>query len=338
MPLLERILAPVAVTLLHVVLVAVVVHHCEYMLDPKRTITILEWFLVTFTAAIYYRTVIADPGVLRLPKTLGTTSSEEARASVLGATGVPSAVRRGKGAAARDARDRQDPQLFGRAALDAVSEFEDPGEETIELIDLENSSGCSRRDGSSVAPSAAHKVQDFRFCKTCSIYQPLRAKHCRDCGHCVRTHDHHCPWIGTCVGEGNRFYFFWFLMFQHAELSVFWLEGAVFLKDIDLGLWVSTYPILVLGLTVIGLLIIMVGCLATCHIYLVLTNLTTWESISWHRITYLQNLESEVSPFSRSVLSNIAAYCCLPWRPKPCASYGVSRNEEGWAIWEIGVP
>ena len=108
MPLLERILAPVAVTLLHVVLVAVVVHHCEYMLDPKRTITILEWFLVTFTAAIYYRTVIADPGVLRLPKTLGTTSSEGAQASVLGATGVPSAVRRGKGAAARDARDWQE--------------------------------------------------------------------------------------------------------------------------------------------------------------------------------------------------------------------------------------
>ena len=41
---------------------------------------------------------------------------------------------------------------------------------------------------------------ELRFCKRCRLQQPLRTKHCYDCGRCVRTHDHHCPWVGSCVG------------------------------------------------------------------------------------------------------------------------------------------
>ncbi|CAD7966462.1 unnamed protein product [Amoebophrya sp. A25] len=74
-----------------------------------------------------------------------------------------------------------------------------------------------RPDGSSFS---------LRYCKQCKGYQPLRAKHCKDCGRCVRTYDHHCPWIGTCVGERNRRYFFLFLLFQFAELLRFGYLGV----------------------------------------------------------------------------------------------------------------
>ncbi len=53
---------------------------------------------------------------------------------------------------------------------------------------------------------ATGEMLALRWCNYCEIYQPIRSKHCRDCGRCVRTHDHHCPWIGTCVGERNRKY------------------------------------------------------------------------------------------------------------------------------------
>ena len=54
---------------------------------------------------------------------------------------------------------------------------------------------------------------EYKYCTICHIEQPLRTKHCKICDHCVATHDHHCPWIGNCVGERNKFWFFWFLLF-----------------------------------------------------------------------------------------------------------------------------
>jgi hypothetical protein len=31
--------------------------------------------------------------------------------------------------------------------------------------------------------------------------------HCYDCDICIKGHDHHCPWTGKCIGEGNIQYF-----------------------------------------------------------------------------------------------------------------------------------
>lgn len=27
--------------------------------------------------------------------------------------------------------------------------------------------------------------------------------HCHECEICVQGYDHHCPWIGKCIGKGN---------------------------------------------------------------------------------------------------------------------------------------
>ncbi len=59
-----------------------------------------------------------------------------------------------------------------------------------------------------------------------SVYQPPNAVHCPECDVCVEGYDHHCPWMGTCIGSRN---YAPFLLFNLAWL--FYLLYAI--------LWVS---------------------------------------------------------------------------------------------------
>ena len=54
--------------------------------------------------------------------------------------------------------------------------------------------------------------------------RPLRAKHCAVTGRCVAMFDHFCPWVGNCIGAGNRHYFAGFLWL---ELGAILIAGSV---------------------------------------------------------------------------------------------------------------
>ena len=54
-------------------------------------------------------------------------------------------------------------------------------------------------------------IRKYKYCSTCSIMRPTRSTHCSDCNNCVEKFDHHCPWIGNCIGKRNYKYFFSFL-------------------------------------------------------------------------------------------------------------------------------
>ncbi|CAJ1991981.1 palmitoyl acyltransferase 2 [Leishmania donovani] len=43
----------------------------------------------------------------------------------------------------------------------------------------------------------------LNFCPMCATYKPPRAHHCSRCNCCVLKYDHHCPWLGQCVGFYN---------------------------------------------------------------------------------------------------------------------------------------
>lgn len=59
-----------------------------------------------------------------------------------------------------------------------------------------------------------------QLCVTCKIVRPLRAKHCSMTDRCVEHFDHYCPWVGNCIGKGNRHYFFAFLVLETVAIVV----------------------------------------------------------------------------------------------------------------------
>ena len=168
----------------------------------------------------------------------------------------------------------------------------------------------------SLPPPSEAKALNFetRFCVICLMEQPLRVRHCRTCNKCVALYDHHCPWLGVCIAERNRRWFYWYLV---AESGLLWLstvQGILFMRSSDGFLsWVYHNGALV-GLSLVsGLFAVLVTALLSFHTYLASANITTWECISWTKIPYLKIWPRRYgSPFSRGMLRNLWRYCCLP--------------------------
>ncbi|MGH0132608.1 UNVERIFIED_CONTAM: hypothetical protein FKN15_040759 [Acipenser sinensis] len=103
--------------------------------------------------------------------------------------------------------------------------------------------------------------------------QPMRAKHCPTCKHCV-------------LRSG----------FSYAPTWNLWLQQNGFLlAAFCLVAVFSVVVILLLG----------------SHLYLVSCNTTTWEFMSRHRISYLKHCGADENPFDQGIVRNLWSFFCL---------------------------
>lgn len=53
----------------------------------------------------------------------------------------------------------------------------------------------------------------FRYCEECDNLQPPRSGHCHMCQQCVLKMDHHCVYMGNCIGFNNHKHFILMLFY-----------------------------------------------------------------------------------------------------------------------------
>ena len=155
-----------------------------------------------------------------------------------------------------------------------------------------------------------------KYCSTCRIYRPPRAVHCSLCDACVERFDHHCPWLGTCIGRHNYRAFSIFLYSLTALLlwvMAFCVTDMVFITrekredaassslDDAFAAMLRRNPIAFILTLYCWLASFFVVGLACFHLYLVSTNQTTNEQL---KAAFPQG-----SPWSNGCLGNWADMC-----------------------------
>ncbi|GMI78850.1 hypothetical protein like AT5G05070 [Hibiscus trionum] len=143
------------------------------------------------------------------------------------------------------------------------------------------------------------QIVKVKYCETCLLYRTPRASHCSICNNCVQKFDHHCPWVGQCIGLRNYPFFICFISSSTAlciyVFSCSWIN--ILRQPRGLLSAMSGDIFSVILILYCFLAVWFVGGLTVFHFYLIWTNQTTYESFRYR-------YDKKKNPFNKGALGN----------------------------------
>ncbi|XP_069463826.1 palmitoyltransferase ZDHHC14 isoform X1 [Ambystoma mexicanum] len=210
-----------------------------------------------------------------------------------------------------------DPGVLPRATPDEAADLERQIGNTEDVANG-SSAGAYRPPPRTKEVVINGQTVKLKYCFTCKIFRPPRASHCSLCDNCVERFDHHCPWVGNCVGKRNyRFFYMFILSLSFLTVFIFaFVITHVILRAQQAGFLsaIKDSPASVLEAVVCFFSVWSIVGLSGFHTYLISSNQTTNEDIkgSWSS----KRGKDNYNPYSYgNIYTNCCSALCGPMPP-----------------------